>query len=52
MPWFETSMPGIDAHYTLNPVEVDDIRPDIPLTYEEAGMIQREAKEHERGLLQ
>ena len=50
MPWFETSIRGItaEAHYTRNPVEVDDIRPDIPLTYEEAEAIQREAERRER----
>ena len=55
MPWFTTSIHGIEAHYTRNPVEVDDIRPDIQLTDGQAEMIQREAdwnqfqKEAERG---
>jgi len=57
MPWFETTISSgmtdgnrvicVYAHYTRNPVEVDDIRPDIELAPEEAEQIQREAEDYE-----
>jgi len=58
MPWFETTISSgmtdgnrvifVYAHYTRNPVEVDDIRPDIQLTDRQAEQIQREAEDVER----